>query len=145
MAYSVSAPDCSTSITISSYFFLYISSYCFSVWGKLLQMVYVCNIRVVFAFCAADGSSSEIMGRQTKHRKKILWWVTGEHFWWQKNNAGTSLGFQIASHHAWIPSLIICQNYLHIAGFSHSIWFCWMSLVAVALTSMGHLSMLCAY
>lgn len=50
-------------------------------------------------------------------------------------------GFQIASHYAWIPSLIICQNYLHIAGFSHSIWFCWMSLVAVALTSMGHLSM----
>jgi len=23
-------------------------------------------------------------------------------------------GFQIASHYAWIPSLIICQNYLHI-------------------------------
>jgi len=99
----------------------------------------------VFAFCAVDSSSSEIMGSRTKHRKKVLWWVTGEHFWWDKNNAGTSLGFQIASHYAWIPSLIICQNYLHIAGFSHSIWFCWMSLVAVALTSMGHLSMLCAY
>jgi hypothetical protein len=33
-------------------------------------MVYFCNIRVVFAFCAADGSSSEIMGSQTKHTGK---------------------------------------------------------------------------
>jgi hypothetical protein len=33
-------------------------------------MVYVCNIRVVFAFCAADGSNSETMGSQTKHTGK---------------------------------------------------------------------------
>jgi len=97
----------------------------FSVWGKLLQMVYVCNIRVVFAFCAADGSNSETMGSQTKHTRKNFYdGSLVKHFWWHKNNAGTSLWFQIASHYAWIISLIICQNYLHIASFSHSIWFC---------------------
>jgi hypothetical protein len=33
-------------------------------------MVYVRNIRVVFAFCAADGSNNETMGSQTKHTGK---------------------------------------------------------------------------